>query len=402
MNDTTELAAVLIVDDHPDNLLALEGLLADLCRPMRASSGAEALRHLLTNEVAAILLDVNMPLMDGFETAALIQQRAKYVQTPIIFMSASFTSEQYTSRGYRQGAVDYLLTPIIPEVLRAKITVFCDLFKLRKNAVAQAQRLWEINQKLEAEIKARRQAETEVSRYNLALKEANSELAAFSYSVSHDLKAPLRAIEGFSRLLLENYAAVMDDQACNYLKNIESASQGMARIIEALLMLSGLTRANLRRRQTDFSALAEEIARELRESEPNRHVEFVIAAGLTVWGDKSFLRQALANLMGNAWKFTQNLSPARIEVGVCRQNGEIVYFVQDNGAGFPPALVAKMFEPFQRFHTAAQFPGTGIGLALVKRIINRHGGRVWAIGEEGKGATFYFTLSPAETGQAVS
>lgn len=230
---------------------------------------------------------------------------------------------------------------------------------------------------------------------NRELEATNRELEAFSYSVSHDLRAPLRSIDGFSQILLEDYTDVLDEEGANYLGRVRAASQRMGQLIDDLLVLSRMTRTSLRREIVDLSALAQSVADELRERDPNREVEFSIAGGLSGSGDARLLRVTLENLLGNAWKFTSGKEGARIEFGAMQREGSPgfpAYFVRDNGAGFDMAYAGKLFGAFQRLHSPEEFEGTGIGLATVQRVIRRHGGAVWAEGEVGRGATFYFTL----------
>ncbi|MDO9372111.1 MAG: CHASE domain-containing protein [Gammaproteobacteria bacterium] len=220
----------------------------------------------------------------------------------------------------------------------------------------------------------------------------NQELEAFSYSVSHDLRAPLRAIHGFAQALLEECAARLDATGMDYLQRIHNASQRMSELIDDLLNLSQVARAQMRYAEVSLSALAADIVADLRRQSPARETTFIIAPDITVRGDARLLRIALDNLLGNAWKFTARHAQARIEFGVMREQGETVYFVRDNGAGFDMTYVDKLFAPFQRLHAPAEFEGTGIGLVTVQRIIRRHGGRIWAEGAVEQGATFYFTL----------
>jgi PAS domain S-box-containing protein len=234
--------------------------------------------------------------------------------------------------------------------------------------------------------------EQRVRQRTAQLEATNHELEAFSYSISHDLMAPLRSIDGFSHILLEDYADELDDEGKDYLSRVRAASQHMGQLIDALLKLSRTTRSEISRENVDLSALAKNIAQELRDSQPERQVEFDIADGLSVDGDAWLLRIALENLLANAWKFTGKQSRALIEFGASEYEGTCPYFVRDNGAGFDMTYADKLFGAFQRLHRTNEFPGTGIGLATVQRIIHRHGGRVWAEGYPGQGATFYFTL----------
>ena len=225
------------------------------------------------------------------------------------------------------------------------------------------------------------------------LQAVNKELESFAYSVSHDLRAPLRGIDGFSQMLYEDYYDSLDDQGQDYLQRIRSNSQRMAQLIESLLNLSRLTRSELNYKAVDLSVIAVSFANDLKQREPERNVEFIITPGLIVECDEALLQATMENLIGNAWKFTSSRETARIEIGYTDYNGHSAYFVRDDGAGFDMANSGKLFGAFQRLHTQNEFEGTGIGLATVQRIINRHGGKVWAEGEVDKGATFYFTIA---------
>jgi PAS domain S-box-containing protein len=224
------------------------------------------------------------------------------------------------------------------------------------------------------------------------LKVLNRELEAFSYSVSHDLRAPLRGIDGFSQALLEDFADKLDEEGKGYLQRVRAASQRMGELIDDLLDLSRVTRREMRREPVDLSALARAVGAQLQKAHPDREVELVVTPGLVAEGDPHLLRIVLENLLGNAWKFTGTRDRARIEFGAVPHDGTIAYYVRDNGVGFDVAYAGKLFGAFQRLHAMVEFPGTGIGLATVQRIIHRHGGRVWAEGEVDKGATVYFTL----------
>ena len=221
---------------------------------------------------------------------------------------------------------------------------------------------------------------------------ANKELEAFSYSVSHDLRAPLRSIDGFSQALLEDHADQLNANAQELLGRVRSATQRMSTLIDDLLDLSRISRADMRRGKVNLSELAGMVAEELQKAEPGRSVEFVIPDGLTANGDSHLLRVVMENLLGNAWKYTSGHSHARIELGTKEVDGRMIYFVRDDGAGFDPTYSSRLFGAFQRLHTASEFPGTGVGLASVQRIIHRHGGTITAEAAVEKGATFYFTL----------
>ena len=243
------------------------------------------------------------------------------------------------------------------------------------------------------EITDRIRAENELRRSKEAAEMANNELEAFSYSVAHDLRAPLRAINGFSSVLAADHADKLDGEAMDHLSRITSGAERMAGLIDALLALSRLTRTEIRREQVDLTQMARKVMDQLQSNEAARNAEVVVTEGLMAEGDPHLLRALLENLLGNAWKFTSKRTRARVEFGREDLDGEPVYFVRDNGAGFNMAYANKLFAPFRRLHSGAEFDGTGIGLATVQRIVRRHGGRVWAEGVESQGATFRFTLS---------
>ncbi|WP_116139243.1 PAS domain-containing sensor histidine kinase [Trinickia diaoshuihuensis] len=247
--------------------------------------------------------------------------------------------------------------------------------------------------KVARDISASKRAEEVLARAKEATDAANRELEAFSYTVAHDLRAPLRGIDGFSQALLEDYSAKIDEQGQRHLRRVRESAQHMAELIDCLLTLARVSRNELRHEPVNLSGLANAVAERLRVSQPERSVEFLIDDGLTATGDHRLLGVVLDNLLGNAWKFTRKQPSARIEFASMPQDGQPVFYVRDNGAGFDMAFASKLFGVFQRLHSADEFEGTGVGLATAQRIVRRHGGHIWAEGEVGRGAAFYFTLN---------
>lgn len=374
---TSETAvSILLVDDDPSKRFALKTILAPLGEEVvEASSGADALRQLLRREFAVVLLDVRMPIMDGYETAQLIRQRPRSELTPIIFVTALDKAETNMGRGYELGAVDFVFAPVVPAILRAKVGVFVELYRAQQELR-----------------RYRHQLEHLVEERTTALTAINRELEAFSYSVSNDLRAPLLAFDGLSQALLNDYGGSLDSRAKDYLQRMRRASQRMGSIFDGLQSLFRVTGGEIHREPIDVSALAAEIVEETQGSNPDRQVAVIIAPGLSVSADARLVRILLGNLLSNAWKFTSNRSDAKVEVGGELVDGEKRLFVRDNGVGFDMIQAHKLFGAFQRLHSQSEFPGMGIGLATVRRIVNRHGGRCWAEGAVGEGATFYFVL----------
>jgi len=376
-NGSTESpVGILIVDDDATKRFALRAILSPLGQNViEAASGADALRQLLRQDFAVVLLDVRMPVMDGFETAQLIRQRPRSELTPIIFVTALDQAETDMGRGYDLGAVDFVFAPVVPAILRAKVAVFVELYK--------------------AQLELRRyrtQLEDLVQERTAALTAVNRELEAFSYSVSHDLRGPLQTFDGLSRSLVEGYGGSLDEKAKDYLVRMRRASERMTSAFDGLQTLFQLTSGEIHREPVDVTAMAAEVSDELRAENPKRRVQVKIADGLTVSGDRRLVRILVGNLINNAWKFTSKERATSIEVGSELVDGETRTFVRDNGVGFDMIYGHKLFGAFQRLHSQSEFPGAGIGLATVRRIVNRHGGRAWAEGAVGEGATFYFVL----------
>jgi two-component system, sensor histidine kinase and response regulator len=368
--------SILVVDDDSTKRFALKTVLAPLGESVvEASSGADCLRQLLRQEFAVILLDVRMPVMDGFETAQLIRQRPRSELTPIIFVTALDQAETDMGRGYDLGAVDFVFAPVVPAILRAKVAVFIELYRAQQELRRYRSRL-----------------ELLVEERTTALTAINRELEAFSYSVSHDLRAPLLAFDGLSKTMLEQYGDRLDKRAKDNLKRMRGASQRMTSVFDGIQTLFRLTSGEVHREQLDITMLAREIVAETRAVTPERDGKVEIAPSMTASGDKRLVRILLANLLSNAWKFTSGKPSPRIEVGSEVVDGESRIFVRDNGVGFDMIYAHRLFGAFQRLHSQSEFPGAGIGLATARRIVNRHGGRIWAEGAAGEGATFYFVI----------
>ena len=368
--------SILIVDDDSTKRFALKTILAPLGEEIvEASSGADALRQLLRQEFAVLLLDVRMPMMDGFETAQLIRQRPRSELTPIIFVTALDQAETDMGRGYDLGAVDFVFAPVVPAILRAKVAVFVELYRAQQELRRYRTRL-----------------ETLVEERTTALTAINRELEAFSYSVSHDLRAPLLAFDGLSKSMLEEYGDRLDKRAKDNLKRMRGASQRMTSVFNGLQDLFRLTSGEVHREQIDVTAMSSEIVNEIKAGAPETGVKFEIAQGMTASGDRRLIRILLSNLLSNALKFTRVKPSPRVEVGTEMVDGEARIFVRDNGVGFDMIYAHRLFGAFQRLHSQSEFPGAGIGLATARRIVNRHGGRIWAEGAEGEGATFYFAI----------
>jgi signal transduction histidine kinase len=355
---------ILIVDDRVENLMALERTLAGTGASLvQATSGERALAATLDRDFALAILDVQMPGMDGYELAELLRGDPKTRGIPIVFLTASSREEQQIFKGYESGAVDYIVKPFYPDVLVSKVRVFLELHAQRAALREQHQQLVAVNQELEA----------------------------FTSAVSHDLRAPLHAIAGLTELLIEGPGTLDPDQR-ELIRQMSNETSRMERLIAALLALSRVSRAEMVLDRVDLGDQAREIIARLRTAEPDRHVEVVIAEGLSAHGDPRLLLQVLENLLSNAWKFTCRTPRPRIEVGSLTREGRVAFFVKDNGIGFEMKHAQAVFAPFKRLLGAREYPGTGVGLTTVQRIVARHGGRVWCESEVERGTTFFFTL----------
>jgi len=287
------------------------------------------------------------------------------------------------TRSGRKVAVEESAAPIVDPYgnLLGGVLVLRDVTERRQ----QMQQIHKLNAELEQRVTQR----------TAALEQANRELEAFSYSVAHDLRAPLRGIDGFSQMLIDKYASQLDAEGVGYLNRVRAAAARMSELIDALLSLARVGRAELQATDVDLTRLAAALTQDLASCTAERRVKVRIEGGMNAHADPQLLRIALGNLLDNAWKFTMRNEAAEVEVGQCKNVTTPTFFVRDNGAGFDPAYADKLFGAFERLHTETEFPGTGIGLAIVHRIVVRHGGRIWAESAPGQGATFFFTLPPS-------
>lgn len=355
------MTQVLIVED--------EAIVAESIASKLRRYGYEVIDTLPTGEEAVdkagktrpdvILMDIHLAgKMDGIQAADRISSQ---YHIPVIFLTA-YADEQTIARAKEAGPFGYLVKPFRERDLYVTIEMARE------------------RSRLEAELEA-----------------ANRELDSFSYSVSHDLRAPLIAIDGFSRILEETYAGYLPPDGVECLTRIRQAANQMDQLIEDFLRLSRVTRAPVQIEKLDISCIAREILGQLATHDPDRKVHWRVEEGLMAFGDPGLCEIALKNLIGNAWKYTMHTDNAQIQVGSLMQGQTRVFFVKDNGAGFPSEKANLLFIPLQRLHSHQEFPGNGIGLATVQRIVHRHGGRIWAEGATGEGATFFFTL-PEEAG----
>lgn len=354
-------ATVLVVDDNADLRTYLTELLSPHYEVAAVGDGVDALAAIRNLPPDIVVSDVMMPRLDGAGLVQALRADPATVSLPVILLSAR-AGEEAAVQGIDSGADDYLVKPFSARELLARVRTHVELARMRRKWVAE-------------------------------LEQANRELDAFSYSVSHDLRAPLRAIDGFTQALAESHAAALNDEARGYLDRVRKGVERMSALIEGLLELARLSRAALTKSDVDLSTLAAEVVSDLRLAHPERQVTVDIEPGLTARGDRRLLNVVLVNLLGNAWKFTARTPAARIEVAR-HPHEPHAFVVRDNGAGFDMPRATRLFTPFQRFHLATEFAGTGVGLATVQRVVTRHGGRIWAESAPERGAAFLFTLPP--------
>ena len=404
---------VLVVEDSPTQAQQLIHMLErNGYEVTAASNGRKALELARLNRPTLVITDIVMPEMDGYALCRQIKEDPELGTLPVILVTT--LSDPYdVIRGLECRADNFIIKPYEESYLLARIQFVLIHYEMRRHEQSgmgveiyfnnhrhfiTSDRLQIINLLLSTyETAVQRNQELtrtkdELRTANDSLESTNKELEAFSYSVSHDLRAPLRAISGFGRIIKEEYSDKLDDKGHDLLQRVLDSCDRMGHLIDDLLDLSRISHSPVRREIVDLAALATSVFAEFKRNQPEREVCFIAPSDAAANCDPRLLRIVFENLIGNSWKFSSKCPSATIEFGTMEENSETVYFVRDNGAGFDMAYASKLFIAFERLHGVKEFPGTGIGLAIVQRIIHRHGGRIWPEGAPNAGATFYFTL----------
>lgn len=387
-----EKVNILMVDDQPGKLLSYEVILSELEENLiKASSGREALEHLLKTDVAVVLMDVSMPEIDGFELAEIIRQHPRFQQTAIIFISAVHLTDIDRLKGYQHGAVDYIAVPIIPELLRAKVRVFAELHR-------KTRQLEQLNHELEQRVAERteelQQRAEALQRLNAQLAERNQELDTFTYITSHDLQEPLRMVTTYVQLFAKRYQGQLDAEAEQF---IHFAVEGVKRLQALLRDLLAYTRVGGQQfvlSRVDSAHVLQRTLENLRARIADVKATITYDPLPPVLADASQLGLVFQNLVSNALKFRASASPC-IHIAVDQEQTRYRFAIRDNGIGIAPQYADQIFQVFQRLHTHQEYPGTGMGLAICKKIIEQHGGRIWVESALGEGSTFFFTLPMA-------
>ena len=401
---------ILTVDDRPENLYALEKTLADTgAQVVKAKGGEEALNATLHHEFSLAILDVQMPGMDGYELAELLRGDPKIRHMPIIFLTAAFSEETQIFKGYESGAVDYIVKPYDPRILLSKVRVFLEMERNRKeiqehrdhldDLVAQrTAELQRVNQELLKENAERRRAEERLEDAVAALRVSNQELEQFAYVASHDLQEPLRMVASYTQLLARRYTGQLDEKADMYIEFAVEGAKRMQSLIHDLLILSRVGTRGKPPARTPSGEVLQEALKNLevaiQEAQASVEIEGELPA---VMADRTQLAQVFQNLVANAIKFQGEDLPV-VTVSAERRGEMWAFTVADNGIGIDPKFHQRVFVIFQRLHERGKYPGTGIGLAVVRKIIDRHGGKIWVDSQEGSGAQFTFTLPAVDGG----
>jgi signal transduction histidine kinase len=404
---------IMLVDDREDNLLSMETVLeTDGYRFVKANSGRQVLKLLLTDlDFALILMDVQMPNLNGFETASLIYERERLRHIPIIFITANNYGEENLFRGYRAGAVDYIYKPVNPELLRAKVSVFVDLYRKNQRLLAQEQKLVAINRNLELEIGERKASEEKVNELNKQLLEnisrleaANKDLDLFAFMASHDLQAPLRKIRMFSDRLLANQENVFGKEGRLYVTRIQEVSRKMQDLINDILRFSKISVEKESFGEVDLNGVVTDVLSEMEGIIREKNA-LVTTDRLPVLPASTVLMGPLfSNLISNSLKYSKKKQPPQIHIryeegpAIGEINGREPghrygrIYIEDNGIGFDQKYAEQIFDMFRRLHSSHEYEGTGIGLALCKKIVEMHKGFISALGRPGEGATFIVSL----------
>ncbi|MCB9537304.1 MAG: response regulator [Myxococcales bacterium] len=403
---------VLLVDDRPANLQALAAVLEGPDVQLHtAGGGAEALRAMRTHDFAVVLLDVQMPDLDGFEVARLMRARRRTRSTPIIFVTGIEQPPDSVFAGYEAGAVDFLVKPLDPVIVRSKVQVFLELHRQRLLVVQQAgelaervRQVEEAHRALGEKTRALEASEAAVRTLNAELEErvatrtrelarANEQLEAFVFSASHNLRSPLRTIEGFVSLLLDTCGEQLVPDDRDLLERVAASAAHMAELLSALLRLARLHHAEPSREAVDVAGVARRVVAGLRALAPDRAVRVDLPDRAVVQADPALVLVLLEVLLDNAWKYTGQTPGARIALTV-EETTPARFTLTDNGVGFDPTLTADVFRPFTRLHSPRDFDGVGLGLATARQAVRAHGGRIEADSEPERGARFRFTLGP--------
>ncbi len=400
---------ILLVDDREDNLMSIESILEpDGYKVVKANSGRQALKILLTEfDFALILMDVKMPNLNGFETASLIYEREKLKHIPIIFITANQYGEENIFKGYRSGAVDYIYKPVNSELLRAKVSVFVDLYRKTQKLTAQEQRLIAINKSLENEIAERKISEERVTELNRQLLEnitqleaANKELDRFAFMASHDLQEPLRKIRMFGDRLYNKYRDHLDEEAVMFINKIQHSGQRMENLIKDILTFSKISIDKEPFVETDLNYLVNEVITELNDEMTSKSATITVESLPVLSVNPGLIRPLFYNLINNSLKYSKKDIPPAIKIRSENQSDYAIandsqycrIFIEDNGIGFDQQYAEQIFGMFKRLHKHSEFEGTGIGLALCKKIVEEHRGYITALSRENEGATFIISL----------
>lgn len=375
-----DIVNILLVDDRKEDLMALQLVLENEgYNFVKATSGREALRILLKeHDFALILMDVHMPIMDGFETAKLIRESERLKAIPIIFLTANNDKAENIFKGYQTGAVDFMIKPVIPEFIRAKVGVFTELYKKSKQLQVQKKNLLELNKELE-------QRTEEIIR-------SNKELEKFAYVASHDMQEPLRTIISYIQLLEERFHNQEDKEAKQYMDFIVSAGYRMRDLITGLLEYSRINRKEIEPQDVDCNLVLSEVLANLGNSIQENNVSIIVDQLPTISGNHFQMVQLFQNIISNAIKFKSLEREPKIKVSYKKSDGTHLFSIEDNGIGIEQKYATRIFEIFQRLHPLGEYPGMGIGLAICKKIVERHGGKIWLDSVPQSGSTFFFTL----------